>query len=259
MPCTGTRRPRRAFEMLRRYSRNNHHRLVDVALAVLADPTSHPRPDPSPPLKTMQQHRCADQRRQAGIPRPRQEGHSKQHLPCTFGAGSTSPFRQAPSSMTTRVSPRWPAARPCGVDAQSSGANPAPGAASSFRQSSAQRGRRRTLEEADPTTGLTERGAETVGDGLLHHVRTACAVELLSRELKDASGSDGERASPQSCRASGPDPRRSRVLKASTGSPHRRVRRLLSDVQPMLRCARTLTTQWWSYWAHDDRCLQGPR
>lgn len=32
----------RAFEMLRRYSRNNHHRLVDVALAVLADPTSHP-------------------------------------------------------------------------------------------------------------------------------------------------------------------------------------------------------------------------
>ena len=34
--------PARAFEMLRRYSRNNHHRLVDVALAVLADPTSHP-------------------------------------------------------------------------------------------------------------------------------------------------------------------------------------------------------------------------
>lgn len=31
-----------AFDMLRGYSRRGHHRLVDVAHAVLADPTSHP-------------------------------------------------------------------------------------------------------------------------------------------------------------------------------------------------------------------------
>jgi cell division GTPase FtsZ len=31
-----------AFTMMRSYARQNHHRLVDVALAVLEDPTTHP-------------------------------------------------------------------------------------------------------------------------------------------------------------------------------------------------------------------------
>lgn len=42
-----------AFELMRRYARTNHHRLVDVAQAVLTDPDGHPdltrrRPDPKP-------------------------------------------------------------------------------------------------------------------------------------------------------------------------------------------------------------------